>query len=70
MRTAEGGELVLLGAGGVRASAEERDDLLRKNESIKNPGAAIRADVVRNIGEGSFALSVAVLRCSGVCCYG
>ena len=69
VRTAETRELVLLGAGGPCASAEERDDLLMRNESIKKPGAAIRADVVRNIGEGSFGLGVAVLRWRGVCRY-
>ena len=62
MRTAEDGELVLLGAGGHRASAEEWDDLLMRNESIKKSSATIRADVVWNIGESSFGLGVAVLR--------
>ena len=69
MRTAQAGELFLLRAGGSRASAEERDDLLMRNASIKKPGAAIRADVVRNIGEGSYGLGVAVLRRRGVCRY-
>ena len=69
MRTAKAGEQVLLGTRGPRASAEERDDLLMRNKGIKNPGAAIRADVVRNIGEGSFGLGVAVLRWRGVCRY-
>ena len=69
MRTAKAGELVLLGAGGPRASAEEWDDLLVRNDSTKKPGAATRADVVRNIGEGSFRLGVAVLCWCGVCRY-
>ena len=61
MRTAKDVELVLLGSGGPRASAGERDDLLMRNKSMKKPGAAIRADVVRNIGESSFGLGVAVI---------
>ena len=69
MRTAKAGELVLLGAGGTRATAEEWDDLLVRNDSTKKPVAAIRADVVRNIGEGSFRLGVTVLRWRRVCCY-
>ena len=69
MRTAKAGELVLLGAGGARASAEEWDDLLVRTDSTKKPSAAIRADVVRNIREGSFGLGVAVLRWRGVCRY-
>ena len=69
MRTAKAGELVLLGAGGGVASAEEWDDLLVRDDITKKPGAAIRADLVRYIGEGSFGLGVAVLRWRGVCRY-
>ena len=54
MRMAKAGELVLVEAGGPRASAEEWDDLLVREASTKKPGAANRADVVWNIGEGSF----------------
>ena len=69
MRTAQAGELVLLGAGGPRVTAEEWDDLLVRNASTKKLGPAIRADVVWNIGRGSFGLAVTVLRWGAVCCY-